>query len=216
MPKVLLTGFDPFGGESINPALEAVKAFSGTTIGGYEIHVKKIPTVFDLSISHLIGAIEETNPDLIICVGQAGGRTDITVERIAVNVNDARIPDNNGNQPIDTEVISGGPAAYWSTLPIKAMVKEMNKKGIPASVSHTAGTFVCNHLFYGLMDYLAKQNKSIRGGFIHIPFLPEQISGANAGQPSLSLETIVKGLQAGIEAALQYEEDIKVVGGQIS
>ncbi|GKU84756.1 hypothetical protein NCCP28_41520 [Niallia sp. NCCP-28] len=147
MPKILLTGFEPFGGELVNPALEAVKAFSGACMGEYDIQIEKIPTVFDLSITHLVKTIEEVDPDLIICVGQAGGRTDITVERIAVNVNDARIPDNNGNQPIDTEVILGGPAAYWSTLPIKAMVKEMNKKGIPASVSHTAGTFVCNHLF---------------------------------------------------------------------
>jgi pyroglutamyl-peptidase len=215
MKTILVTGFDPFGGEPVNPALESVKKLKGMIIEDYEVKVREIPTVFDKSIDHLIEAIEEVQPEMVICVGQAGGRPDMTVERVAINVNDARIPDNDGNQPIDTEVVQGGPVGYWSTLPIKAMVKEMNEQGIPASVSHTAGTFVCNHLFYGLMHYIAKNNERIRGGFIHIPFLPEQTI-RNAGQPSMAIETIVKGLKIAIESAVKYENDIKVVGGQIS
>jgi pyroglutamyl-peptidase len=216
MKKVLITGFDPFGGEPINPALESVKKLANHTTEKFEVVVREIPTVFDKAIDHLLTAMEEVKPDIVICVGQAGGRSDITVERVAININDARIPDNEGNQPIDTEVAAGGPAAYWSTLPIKAMVKEMNKAGIPASVSHTAGTFLCNHIFYGLMHYLATTgDAAIRGGFIHIPLLPEQ-SVRHQGKPSMALETIVKGLEIAIEAALHYQTDIVEVGGQIN
>ncbi|MED1203734.1 pyroglutamyl-peptidase I [Heyndrickxia acidicola] len=215
MKRVLLTGFEPFGGESINPALEAIRELEGTVTEKYEINVWEIPTVFNKSLDVLAKAISETQPDIVICIGQAGGRSAITVERVAINVNDARIPDNEGRQPIDTPVVEGGPAAYWSTLPIKAMVEVMNERGIPASVSQTAGTFVCNHLFYGLMDLLASMNNSIKGGFIHIPFLPEQ-AVKNPSQPSMALETIVKGLKAAIEAAVTYEKDIVSLGGQIS
>jgi pyroglutamyl-peptidase len=215
MKRVLVTGFDPFGGESVNPALEAVKELAGTTTEKYKIEVCEIPTVFNKALDHLAKVISETKPDIVISVGQAGGRSAITVERVAINVNDARIPDNEGNQPIDTAVVEGGPVAYWSTLPIKAMVKEMNEKGIPASVSQTAGTFVCNHLFYGLMDLLASSNNTIIGGFIHIPLLPEQVV-KNPGQPSMALETIVTGLKVAIETAVTFEEDIVAIGGQIS
>jgi pyroglutamyl-peptidase len=215
MKRVLLTGFEPFGGESINPALEAIRELEGTVTEKYEINVWEIPTVFNKSLDVLAKAISETQPDIVICIGQAGGRSAITVERVAINVNDARIPDNDGSQPIDTPVVEGGPVAYWSTLPIKAMVEDMNERGIPASVSQTAGTFVCNHLFYGLMNLLASMNNSIKGGFIHIPFLPEQ-AVKNPSQPSMALETIVKGLRAAIEAAVTYEKDIVSLGGQIS
>ncbi|XOK63073.1 pyroglutamyl-peptidase I [Paenibacillus elgii] len=215
MENILVTGFDPFGGQRVNPALEAVRRLQGITVEGYRVETREIPTVFDKSIERLLAAVSEIKPKLVICVGQAGGRPDITIERIAININDARIADNDGQQPIDTPVIPGGPAAYWSTLPIKAMVKEMNDRGIPASVSHTAGTFVCNHLFYGLMHHLATTgNAVVRGGFIHIPFLPEQ-AVQHKGQPSMSLEAIVKGLEAGIGAAIRYQEDIVVSTGQI-
>lgn len=147
MKKILVTGFDPFGGESINPALESIKQLKDWNVGEYQVGVREIPTIFGMSRHRLIQTIEETNPDIVICVGQAGGRPDITVERVAINVNDARIPDNENIQPIDTPVIDGGPVGYWSTLPIKAMVKDMNESGVPASVSQTAGTFVCNKLW---------------------------------------------------------------------
>jgi pyroglutamyl-peptidase len=214
MSPILLTGFDPFGGEKLNPSWEAVRHLDQKAIEGHTIHTLQIPTVFDRSVEQLIDRIEKLDPALILCIGQAGGRSEITVERVAINLNDARIPDNEGNQPIDTEVVPGGPAAYFANLPVKAMVHEMNKRGIPASVSHTAGTFVCNHLFYGLMHYLAQSEKPRKGGFIHIPYLPEQ-AVHHSGAPHMSLETIVRGLEAGIFAALRYEEDIAATGGRI-
>jgi len=211
--KILLTGFDPFGGEETNPALESVKKLNGVHVGDYVIVSKELPTVFNDSITRLKEYVKELEPALIICVGQAGGRPDVTIERIAINVNDARIADNKGQQPIDTAVVEGGPAAYWSTLPIKAIVKAMRENGVPASVSQTAGTFVCNHIFYGLMHLLAQAGNKIRGGFIHIPFLPSQ-AAVHPNQPSMALETIVKGLQTAVETAIANEKDIKEVGGQ--
>ncbi|RNB59060.1 pyroglutamyl-peptidase I [Brevibacillus gelatini] len=215
MKTILVTGFDPFGGEPVNPAWESVKRLAEVRSEQYRIETRQVPTVFGKSIALLQQAIRETDPDLVFCIGQAGGRPDITVERVAINVDDARIPDNAGNQPIDTPIVEGGPAAYWSTLPIKAIVKELRANGIPASVSQTAGTFVCNHLFYGLMHTLAQQKATIRGGFIHIPYLPEQ-AAMHPGQPSMSVETIVKALQVAIETALHQEQDIVEGGGQIS
>lgn len=215
MKNILVTGFDPFGGESINPALESIKQLKGWHVDEYQVAVREIPTVFGRSCERLIQAIEETDPAIVICVGQAGGRPDITIERVAINVNDARIADNENNQPIDTPIIEGGPVGYWSTLPIKAMVKEMKESGIPASVSQTAGTFVCNHLFYGLLHYAAQSEKTIRGGFIHIPFLPEQ-AVHHPGQPHMSMDTIVKGLKIAIESAVKYEKDLVISGGQVS
>lgn len=215
MKTILVTGFDPFGGESVNPAWESVKLLGKIDSEAYKIEVRQVPTVFDKSLDQLFKAIEEVKPDLVFCIGQAGGRADITVERVAINVNDARIPDNEGNQPIDTPIVAGGPVAYWSTLPIKAIVKEMREYGIPASISHSAGTFVCNHLFYGLMHYVSQNGSSTRGGFIHIPYLPMQAARLG-GQPSMAVETIAKGLQIAIEAAVAHEEDIIEIGGQIS
>jgi pyroglutamyl-peptidase len=196
MANILLTGFE-----------------NGKTVRNFTIVARQLPTVFDDSIASLQEYVEELNPTLIICVGQAGGRPDITVERVAINVNDARISDNKEQQPIDTSVIEGGPAGYWSTLPIKAIVKMMRENGIPASVSQTAGTFVCNHIFYGLLHMLESAGNQVRGGFIHIPYLPDQ-AAVHPGQPSMSLDTIVKGLELAIEAALTHEKDIIEVGGQ--
>ncbi|OWT50202.1 MULTISPECIES: pyroglutamyl-peptidase I [unclassified Bacillus (in: firmicutes)] len=212
MKTVLLTGFDPFGGESINPAWEVAKSLHEKTVGEYKIISKQVPTVFQKSISVLKEYIEELNPEMIICIGQAGGRPDITIERVAINVDDARIADNEGNQPVDVPVVEEGPAAYWSTLPMKAIVKRVQEEGIPASVSQTAGTFVCNHLFYGLMHELEKRDKKIKGGFIHIPFLPEQASNY-PGQPSMSLSTISKGIELAVEVTTTVEVDIVEIGG---
>ena len=215
MTKVLVTGFDPFGGEPINPAWESVKELAKIESDQYKVEVRQIPTVFDKSIEHLYAAIEETKPDIVLCIGQAGGRGDLSIERVAINVNDARIADNEGNQPIDTPIVEHGPAAYWSTLPIKSMVHELQQQGIPASISQTAGTYVCNHVFYGLMHYVAENKAAIRGGFIHIPYLPEQ-AARQLGQPSMALETIVKGLRVAIEAVISHDQDMVVSGGQIS
>ncbi|HGP3674028.1 TPA: pyroglutamyl-peptidase I [Bacillus pacificus] len=212
MKTVLLTGFDPFGGESINPAWEVAKSLHEKTVGEYKIISKQVPTVFQKSIQVLKEYIEELNPEMIICIGQAGGRPDITIERVAINVDDARIADNEGIQPVDVPVVEEGPAAYWSTLPMKAIVKRLQEEGIPASVSQTAGTFVCNHLFYGLMHELEKYDKKMKGGFIHIPFLPEQASNY-PGQPSMSLSTIRKGIELAVEVTTTVEVDIVEVGG---
>lgn len=215
MNKVLLAGFDPFGEEKINPATEAVKSIKEEVIENHVISTLEVSTIFDKCIQQLNDAIDRVNPDFVICVGQAGGRSNISLERVAINVNDARIPDNDGIQPIDTPVISSGPTAYWSTLPIKAIVESLKDNGIPASVSQTAGTFVCNHIFYGLMHELNAKDFSIRGGFIHIPFLPEQTS-SKPGQPSMSLDMIIKGLRIAISTAIRNQEDLKTAGGQIS
>lgn len=208
MKTVLLTGFDPFGGESINPAWEVAKSLHEKTIGEYKIISKQVPTVFHKSIKVLKEYIEELSPEMIICIGQAGGRPDITIERVAINIDDARIADNEGNQPVDVPVVEEGPAAYWS----KAIVKKLREEGIPSSVSQTAGTFVCNHLFYGLMYELEKHDMKIKGGFIHIPFLPEQAS-SYPGQPSMSLSTISKGVELAIEVTTEVEVDIVEIGG---
>jgi pyroglutamyl-peptidase len=210
--KVLITGFDPFGGEKINPAYEAVKGLENS-IKGVEIVKKEISTVFRKSISQLEKAMEEENPDVVICVGQAGGRYDITVERVAVNIDDARIEDNDGNQPIDTPIFEDGENAYFASIPIKAMVQKMKENGIPASVSNSAGTFVCNHIMYGLLYLIDRKYPHIRGGFIHVPYLPEQVIG-KGNIASMSTENIIKGLTLSIEAALEYKEDIKTQEGK--
>lgn len=212
--KVLITGFDPFGGETVNPALEAVKQLDGVEIAGAEVVTHEIPTVRGKAIAALEKAIREVQPQIVIVVGQAGGRMEITPERIAINVDDFRIPDNEGNQVIDEAVVSEGPAAYWSTLPIKKMVAELRKEGIPASVSNTAGTFVCNHTFYGLMHYLQREGSIRRGGFIHIPYLPQQAANLSA-QPSMALDVIVRGLRKAVETAVLTEADEQHSGGTI-
>ena len=209
--KVLLTGFEPFGGESINPSWEAVKQLHGEDINDVSLVVEQLPTVFGESIAAIEQLIQQHEPDIVICVGQAGGRLHVTPERVAINLDDARIPDNKGNQPIDQSISENGPVAYWSTLPIKRMVDNMKERNIPASVSHTAGTFVCNHVFYGLMDYITRTSSNIRGGFIHIPFIPEQTIQKES--PSLSLETIVEGIKIAAVTAAKYETDIHTIGG---
>ncbi|MGG0051887.1 pyroglutamyl-peptidase I [Bacillus atrophaeus] len=212
-PKVLFTGFDPFGGETVNPAWEAVKQLNGEDADHAVIVSEQVPTVFKKSLKILRQAIHKHQPDIVICVGQAGGRMQITPERVAINLDDARIPDNEGNQPIDEPISENGPAAYWTGLPIKRIVERMKQNGVPAAVSHTAGTFVCNHLFYGLMDEINKNSPRIKGGFIHIPYIPEQTLNKQA--PSLSLEMIVKALRIAAVTATKYDTDIRSSGGSL-
>ncbi|MGZ6550916.1 MAG: pyroglutamyl-peptidase I [Tumebacillaceae bacterium] len=213
--KVLVTGFEPFGGDTINPAWEAVKLLQGKAFINADVVTNEIPCVFHEAIAVLKATVLEVQPDIVICVGQAGGRLDFSVERVAINVDDARIPDNAGNQPIDAPIVADGPAAYWSTLPIKTIVQNVRAAGIPASVSQTAGTFVCNHLFYGLAHLIATEFPHVRGGFIHIPFLPEQAARI-PNQPSMSVESVVRALEITVETTISTKEDIVVVGGQIS
>jgi pyroglutamyl-peptidase len=167
--------------------------------------------LFKKSITKLEQAIKKHQPDIVICIGQAGGRLQITPERIAINIDDARIPDNEGHQPIDEPIVDGGTPAYWTTLPIKRVVARLRENGIPAAVSNTAGTFVCNHIFYGLMDYIHRAAPDIRGGFIHIPYLPEQTIDKQA--PSLSLDTLVSGLRIASTTCAAYDTDIHSAEG---
>ena len=209
--KILVTGFDPFGGEPINPAIETVKKLSGT-IAGAEIIKLEIPTVCHKSLRVIDEAIAKYDPDVVLSIGQAGGRPDITVERVGINVDDCRIKDNEGNQIIDEPVYPEGPAAYFVTIPIKAIVQRILDKNIPASVSNTAGTFVCNHVTYGVCHLLATKYPGKRSGFIHIPFLPQQVLDKK-NTPSMSQEMMVEAITAAIEAIVDTKEDIKVMGG---
>ena len=193
--KLLLTAFDPFGGSAINPALEAV-GLVADRIGDVEIVKLVVPTVFGKSVDVVTEKMEAEKPDVVLCIGQAGGRHDLTPERVAINLDDARIPDNEGNQPIDRTICRDGAAAYFSNLPIKAMAAKIREAGLPASVSNTAGTFVCNHLMYGLLDHLARTGRHIPAGFIHIPATPAQ--AVERPSPSLAPETVAKGLLAAI------------------
>ncbi len=210
--KVLLTGFDPFGGDKVNPATEAVKRVSDN-VNGVEVVKIEVPTVFHKSIDVVAKTIEEVKPDAVLCIGQAGGRAELTPERVAINLDDARIADNEGNQPIDVKIFEDGEPAYFATLPIKAMVASMRNAGIPASVSNTAGTFVCNHLMYGVLYTLAKKYPGVRGGFMHVPFIPEQVIN-RANTPSMALADIVKGIEAAITAIAENDKDINTAEGR--
>lgn len=212
--KILVTGFDPFGGESINPALEAVKKISNN-IDGVEIIKIEVPTVFKKSIDTLDKAMEEHKPDVVLCVGQAGGRFEITPEKVAINLDDARIKDNEGNNPIDELIFKDGETAYFSSLPVKAIVKNIKENNIPSSVSYSAGTFVCNHIMYGLLYLIDKKYKNVKGGFIHVPFIPSQVL-EKKNMPSMALEDITKGLEFALKAIIENKEDIKETGGKIS
>ncbi|HGF1448362.1 pyroglutamyl-peptidase I [Streptococcus suis] len=199
--KILVTAFDPFGGESINPAQEAVRLLP-KKISGADIETLFVPTVFHLSAQQLEEKWASSQPDVVLCIGQAGGRPDLTPERVAINLDDARIPDNQGQAPIDASIRPDGPAAYFSTLPIKAMVQAIRQVGLPASVSNSAGTFVCNHLMYQALYLAENRFPNSKAGFLHIPFLPQQVVD-KPGLPSMSLADIVRGLEAAIEALVQ-------------
>ena len=209
--KIIVTGFDPFGGEKINPSIECVKALP--EVEGVELIRLELPTVFKESAKRLNEVINEVKPDAVLSVGQAGGRPGITMERIAINVDDARIPDNISQQPIDETIQTKGAAAYFSTLPIKRIVKAIREAGIPVEVSNSAGTFVCNHIMYQELFAATKADKPIKAGFMHIPFIPEQTTD----KPSLPLEESTKALQIAIETIRDYlnDEDIKVQEGAI-
>lgn len=203
-PCVLLTGFEPFGGETINPSWRAVAALDGERIGGHRIVARTLPTAFTASLPVLHQALEELAPACVLAIGQAGGRAQVSLERVAINLIDARIPDNDGEQPIDAPVVEGGPSAYFSTLPLKSMLTALRVQGVPAEISHSAGTYVCNHVFYALMHALREQ-PHVRAGFVHVPFLPEQAI-RHPGAPSMSHTTLVESLRIMVESALNPPE----------
>ena len=193
--KILLTGFDPFGGETVNPAFEAVKLLPDT-IAGAEIVKQEVPTEFIRAGEVLEAAIQANQPDVVICIGQAGGRSAITPEKVAINLMDGRIADNAGYQPIDVTIQEDGETAYFTSLPVKAMVQSIKDAGIPSALSYTAGSYVCNYLY-----------PNIRGGFIHVPYAMEQVVNKPLGTPSMDLHQIARGLEKAVEAVVKNDAD---------
>lgn len=215
---VLVTGFEPFGGETVNPSWQVAQALHGTSIGGAPVLAEQLPCVFGSARLALLAALQRHRPRLVLALGQAQGRSDFSIERVAINVDDARIADNAGAQPIDEPVVAGAPAGYFATLPVKAMVAALREAGLPASVSQSAGTFVCNHVFFALMHALQATPGAgaARGGFMHLPLLPEQAARL-PGQPCLPLATQLQGVRLAIAAALAHEAgDLRAGGGAIS
>ena len=199
MKKLLITGFDPFGGESVNPAFEAVRMLPDEIVK-FKLCKLEIPTEFIRSGVILKDALRAERPDAVLCVGQAGGRTAITPERVAINLMDARIPDNAGYQPVDTPIVPDGPTAYFSTLPVKAIVEQIQSAGLPAAVSNTAGTYVCNSLLYTLLHTAALEYPGLRGGFLHVPYAAEQLPGKPEGTFAMPLPDIARALTRAVEA----------------
>lgn len=204
MKKLLITGFDPFGGESVNPAFEAVRLLPDEIVG-FKLCKLEIPTEFIRSGVILKDALRAERPDAVLCVGQAGGRTAITPERVAINLMDARIPDNAGYQPVDTPIVPGGPTAYFSTLPVKAIVEQIQSAGLPAAVSNTAGTYVCNSLLYTLLHTAVLEYPGLRGGFLHVPYAAEQLPGKPEGTFAMPLPDIARALTCAIKAIAENQ-----------
>lgn len=211
-PVALLLGFEPFNGDDINPSQRIVEALDGEMIAGHVVVALTLPTAFAGAADALEKTITLHAPSLVLAIGQAGGRTDISIERVAINVIDARIPDNAGDQPVDVPVIDGAPNAYFSTLPIKAMLRALHAAQIPAAISNTAGTFVCNQMFYALAHLIATRHPELRGGFVHVPYLPEQAQRANDA-PSLDQATMVEAIRLCLRVALTTREDLHFPAG---
>ena len=212
--RILLTAFEPFGGDPVNPSLLIARALDGQMVAGAQVAAVELPCVFGKALVALDEALERTRPVLAVALGLAAGREGLSIERVAINVDDARIPDNAGAQPVDEAITKGGPPAWFSTLPIKAIAAALREAGVPAVVSQTAGTFVCNHVFYGLQQRLA--GTGVRSGFIHVPLLPEQ-SARHPGQPVLALEAQVRGVRLALEVALTHQgPDLRRTGGAVA
>ena len=200
--KIMVTGFEAFGGEKVNPSLEIVRNLK-ENIAGAEVVKVKVPVVFNKAIEVVECAIEKQKPDFVLSIGQAGGRTNVTVERVAININDARINDNEGSCPVDVPIDENGDAAYFATIPVKEIVKAIRDKKIPSAVSNSAGTFVCNNLMYGVLDYISKNKLNIKSGFIHVPYLPEQVTDKNA--PSMSFDIMMHAVETAIETIVKHK-----------
>ncbi|MFL6628476.1 MAG: pyroglutamyl-peptidase I [Burkholderiaceae bacterium] len=214
LPRILLTGFEPFGGEAVNPSWEIARALDGWECEGHVVRAVRLSCVFGEALRELDTALDRHTPALVVCLGQAGGRPEISIERVAINVDDARIPDNQGRQPVDDAIEEDGPAAYFSTLPIKALARDARAAGFSTSVSNTAGTFVCNHVFYALMHRLATRPVlgRARGGFVHVPYTPEQAAGRDV--PSMPLATQVEAVRVLLRSALRTRDDIRENAGR--
>ena len=210
-PVALVTGFEPFDGDPLNPSWLVAQALHGRRVQGHRVQAVQLPCTFAAAIPTLQAAMRQHRPALVLALGQAG-RSAISLERVAINVDDARIPDNAGEQPIDEPVRRSGPAAYFSTLPIKAMAAALQRAGLPAEVSQTAGTFVCNHVFYGLMHSL-RRHPGVRGGFVHVPMLPEQ--AAARGSTGLALADQQRGVLLALKTALATQADRRIGAGRL-
>ena len=203
MTRVLLTAFEPFGGETVNPSQQAAQRVAeGPPIDGVELRTAVLPVVFGDAIEALKAAIAEHEPDLVICAGEAGGRFAVTPERVAVNVNDAPFPDNAGRAPVDEPIVEGGPVAYLSTLPVAEIVAALREAGIPAAKSSTAENYVCNNVFYGLMHHIATERPELVGGFVHVPYVHEQVINRLDARPSLSLDMVTQALRISVETSV--------------
>ncbi len=213
-PLILLTGFEPFGGDALNPSGLVCRALHGQRVAHATVHAVELPCVFGRALQALDEALAATSPVLVLALGLAAGRGEISVERVAINVDDARIPDNAGAQPVDAPVVEGGPAAWFSTLPVKAIVAALRHAGLPAAVSQTAGTFVCNHVFYGLQHRLA--GSGVRSGFVHVPLLDVQAHD-HPGLPTLALQEIVRGVRIALEVGLTHAgADVALAAGSVA
>jgi pyroglutamyl-peptidase len=210
----LVAGFEPFAGDPLNPALETLRRLP-PRLGNLVLSTRALPTAFGPARTALEDAVLTMAPDIVLCLGLAGGRAGLSLERVAINLEDARIPDNAGRQPIDRPVVAGGPAAYFATLPVKAAVAALRAAGLPAIVSNTAGTFVCNHAFYGLLHLAARRDLPLRGGLLHLPYLPSQAAGRD-GAPSMALDDVVRGVEIVLATAASCREDIAAAEGAIS
>jgi pyroglutamyl-peptidase len=212
--RALVTGFEPFGGDAVNPSSLAL-AHLPRRLGTLDIATHELPCVFGAALVALRAAVAATRPDLVLCTGLAGGRAELSLERVAINLDDAPIPDNAGSRPIDLPVIAGGPPAYFSGLPVKAAVAALREAGLPAAVSNSAGTFVCNHVFYGLMHLAATATPRFRAGFLHVPYLPGQ-AAVQPGAPSLALADIVRGIHIILSVAAARADDIPAAEGALA
>ena len=212
--KVLVTGFEPFGGETVNPSAELLALLDGECIAGHRVATASLPCCFADVRPALERAIERHAPVLVLAIGQAGGRARLSFERVAVNLVDARIADNAGEQPVDEPVLAGAPQAHFTTLPVKAMVAACSAAGVPAELSLSAGTYVCNAAFFLLMQHLATACPGVRGGFLHIPWLPTQ-AASRPGAPAMDLATVAAGVRAALAAALATREDLRLPAGTI-
>ncbi len=213
--KILLTGFEPFGGEMINPSWEIACYLDGQEISGHRVHARLLPCIFGTSLHALEQYLSESQAALVLALGQASGRSELSLERVAINVIDARIADNAGARPVDVPVLADAPAAYFSSLPIKAMAAGLREAGIPAGVSQTAGTFVCNEVFFGL-QHLLRDRPAVRSGFMHVPCLPEQAARLPNSPPSMTLKTMAEGVRLALEIALATQADLRDSAGTVS